>query len=213
MRARGSISGSIRPRARRTGYSTRANRPDARPITAKRRWPATNGESGLCGESRNRYRSFEMTVAPPPFIPGAFVGAAHHYRARVYFEDTDLSGIVYHANYLRYMERARSDMLRLAGIDQRAAMEAGDGSWAVTDLAIKYLSPAKLDDDLLVVSTVEAVRGASVVIAQRILRGAETLTDGRVTAAFLSPKGRPRRQPAGWADRFTAIMNGETIPC
>jgi acyl-CoA thioester hydrolase len=156
--------------------------------------------------------------APPPFVPGAFVGAAHHYRARVYFEDTDLSGIVYHANYLRYMERARSDMLRLGGIDQRAAMEAGDGAWAVTDLAIKYRSPAKLDDDLLVVSTVEAVRGASVIIAQRILRGpqalsGELLTEGRVTAAFLSPEGRPRRQPAGWADRFTAIMNGETIPC
>jgi acyl-CoA thioester hydrolase len=155
---------------------------------------------------------------PPPFVPGAFVGAAHHYRARVYFEDTDLSGIVYHANYLRYMERARSDMLRLAGIDQRAAMEAGDGAWAVTDLTIKYLRPAKLDDDLLVVSTVEAVRGASVIIAQRILRGpqalsGELLTEGRVTAAFLSPEGRPRRQPAGWADRFTAIMNGETIPC
>lgn len=159
-----------------------------------------------------------MVDAPPPFVPGAFVGAAHHYRARVYFEDTDLSGIVYHANYLRYMERARSDMLRLAGIDQRAAMESGEGAWAVTDLAIKYRSPAKLDDDLLVVSTVEAVRGASVIIAQRILRGHdtlsdETLTDGRVTAAFLSPEGRPRRQPAGWADRFTAIMNGETIPC
>jgi acyl-CoA thioester hydrolase len=156
--------------------------------------------------------------APPPFVPGAFVGTAHHYRTRVYFEDTDLSGIVYHANYLRYMERARSDMLRLGGIDQRAAMEAGDGAWAVTDLAIKYRSPAKLDDDLLVVSTVEAVRGASVIIAQRILRGpqalsGELLTEGRVTAAFLSPEGRPRRQPAGWADRFTAIMNGETIPC
>jgi acyl-CoA thioester hydrolase len=156
--------------------------------------------------------------APPPFVPGAFVGTAHHYRTRVYFEDTDLSGIVYHANYLRYMERARSDMLRLAGIDQRAAMEAGDGAWAVTDLTIKYLRPAKLDDDLLVVSTVEAVRGASVIIAQRILRGpqalsGELLTEGRVTAAFLSPEGRPRRQPAGWADRFTAIMNGETIPC
>lgn len=159
-----------------------------------------------------------MVNAPPPFIPGAFVGAEHHYRARVYFEDTDLSGIVYHANYLRYMERARSDMLRLAGIDQRAAMEAGEGSWAVTDLTIKYRSPARLDDDLLVVSTVEAVRGASVIIAQRILRGTDTLTgesltDGRVTAAFLSPEGRPRRQPAGWADRFTAIMNGENIPC
>lgn len=159
-----------------------------------------------------------MVNAPPPFIPGAFVGTAHHYRARVYFEDTDLSGIVYHANYLRYMERARSDMLRLAGIDQRAAMEAGDGAWAVTDLAIKYRSPARLDDDLTVVSTVEVVRGASVIIAQRILRGTdtlsgETLTDGQVTAAFLSPEGRPRRQPVGWADRFTAIMNGENIPC
>ncbi len=159
-----------------------------------------------------------MENAPPPFVPGAFVGAAHHYRARIYFEDTDLSGIVYHANYLRYMERARSDMLRLAGIDQRAAMESGEGAWAVTDLAIKYRSPAKLDDDLLVVSTVEAVRGASVIIVQRILRGQgaltpQILTDGLVTAAFLSPEGRPRRQPAGWADRFTAIMNGENIPC
>ena len=159
----------------------------------------------------------QMADVPPPFVPGAFVGAAHHYRARIYFEDTDLSGIVYHANYLRYMERARSDMLRLAGIDQRAAMEAGEGAWAVTDLTIKYRSPAKLDDDILVVSTVEAVRGASVIIAQRILRGqdalsSDTLTEGRVTAAFLSPEGRPRRQPAGWADRFTAIMNGETFP-
>ncbi len=159
-----------------------------------------------------------MVNAPPPFVPGAFVGAEHRYRVRIYFEDTDLSGIVYHANYLRYMERARSDMLRLAGIDQRAAMEAGDGAWAVTDLAIKYRRPARLDDDLLVVSEVEAVRGASVVIAQRILRGhdtlsCETLTQGRVTAAFLSPEGRPRRQPAGWAERFTAIMNGETSPC
>lgn len=164
-----------------------------------------------------------MVNAPPPFIPGAFVGDEHHYRARVYFEDTDLSGIVYHANYLRYMERARSDMLRIAGIDQRAAMKAGEGSWAVTDLTIKYRSPARLDDDLLVVSTVKAVRGASVIISQRIFRGIDTLTgesltpviltDGQVTAAFLSPEGRPRRQPAGWADRFTAIMNGETFPC
>ena len=143
---------------------------------------------------------------------------AHRFTVRVYYEDTDMGGIVYHANYLRYMERARSDMLRLAGIDQRAAMEAGEGAWAVTDLAIRYRSPAKLDDDLLVVSTVEAVRGASVVIAQRILRGTsalsgEPLIEGRVTAAFLSPEGRPRRQPEGWAARFTAIMNGDTIPC
>lgn len=154
-----------------------------------------------------------MVNSLPPFVPGAFVGNAHHFRVRIYYEDTDLSGIVYHANYLRYMERGRSDMLRLAGIDQRAAIEAGEGAWAVTDLAIRYRSPAKLDDDLLVVSTVEAVRGASVIIAQQILRGQDRLTEGRVTAAFLSPDGRPRRQPSGWADRFKAIMNGETFPC
>jgi len=146
--------------------------------------------------------------APPPFIPGYFDGAAHIFRARVYFEDTDLSGIVYHANYLRFMERARSDMLRLAGIDQRAANDAGMGAWAVTDLAIRYRRPAKLDDDLTVISMVEAVRGASVIIAQRVMRGDELLTEGRVTAAFLTPEGRPRRQPGDWAARFKSIMTG-----
>ncbi len=130
------------------------------------------------------------------------------FRVRVYFEDTDLSGIVYHANYLRYMERARSDMLRLAGIDQRAANDAGEGAWAVTDLAIRYRAPAKLDDDLTVISTVEAVRGASVIIAQRIQRGDTILTEGRVTAAFVSPDGRPKRQPTDWSNRFKSIMTG-----
>ena len=147
-------------------------------------------------------------MTPPPFVPGYFDGPAHIFRARVYFEDTDLSGIVYHANYLRFMERARSDMLQLAGIDQRAANDAGEGAWAVTDLAIRYRRPAKLDDDLTVISIVEVVRGASVIIAQRVMRGEEILTEGRVTAAFLRPDGRPRRQPAGWADRFKAIMTG-----
>src|SRR3546814_12323918 len=100
-----------------------------------------------------------MTVAPPPFIPGAFVGAAHHYRARVYFEDPDLSVIVYHANYLRYMERARSDMLWPAGIDQRTALEAADGRLAVTDLAIKSLTPEKHEAALVVVRQAEARPG------------------------------------------------------
>jgi acyl-CoA thioester hydrolase len=66
---------------------------------------------------------------------------------------------------------------------------------------------------LLVVSTVDAVRGASVIISQNIMRGQQQLTEGRVTAAFLVPDGRPRRQPKTWADRFTAIMNGENFPC
>lgn len=151
-------------------------------------------------------------VTSPAALPaapsGLFAGPLHLFAVRIYFEDTDLSGVVYHANYLRYMERARSDMLRLAGIDQRAANEAGEGAWAVTDLAIKYRLPARLDDELLVESRMIAVRGASVQIGQIILRGDDILTDATVTAAFVSPEGRARRQPDGWAQRFRAIMNG-----
>ena len=82
---------------------------------------------------------------------GHFAGGEHRLPLRVYYEDTDLSGVVYHANYLRYMERARSDMLREAGIDQRAAHEAGEGAYAVADLHIRYLAPARLNDALVVV--------------------------------------------------------------
>ena len=72
---------------------------------------------------------------------GGFRGKAHVLPLRVYYEDTDLSGVVYHANYLRYMERARSDMLRAAGIDQRGAHEQGLGVYAIVDLAIRYRRP------------------------------------------------------------------------
>ncbi len=147
--------------------------------------------------------------APPPLPPsGQFNGALHLLPVRIYFEDTDLSGVVYHANYLRYMERARSDMLRLAGIDQRSAQEAGEGAWAITDLNLKYHLPARLDDVLVVESRMLSVRGASVRIGQIIRRDADILTEGEVTAAFVSPAGRARRQPAGWAERFRDIMNG-----
>lgn len=133
----------------------------------------------------------------------------HLFPVRIYYEDTDLSGIVYHANYLRYMERARSDMLRLVGIDQRAASESSEGHYAVADLQIKYRSPAKLDDELIVTSTVEAVRGASCTIRQLITCGDIILTDATVTAAFITPEGRPRRQPADWVRRFQTLLNGE----
>jgi acyl-CoA thioester hydrolase len=136
---------------------------------------------------------------------GGFVGAEHHFALTVYFEDTDTAQIVYYANYLKYMERARSDMLRALGIDQRAALDADAGVYAVADVAIKYHRPARLGDDLMVVSTVEAVGAATARIHQRVMRNAELLTDARVTAAFLSPDGRPRRQPAEWVAAFRAI--------
>jgi acyl-CoA thioester hydrolase len=137
---------------------------------------------------------------------GHFEGAVHHFPLRIYFEDTDLSGIVYHANYLRYMERARSDMLRAVGIDQRGALESGEGVYAVADLAIKYRAPAKLDDDLVVVSTVAAVGAATATIHQAVMRGTQILTDAQVTAAFLTPAGRPRRQPKAWVVAFKALI-------
>jgi acyl-CoA thioester hydrolase len=142
---------------------------------------------------------------------GGFVGAAHHYALSVYFEDTDTAQIVYYANYLKYMERARSDMLRAVGIDQRAAMEAGKGVYAVADVAIRYRASARLGDDLLVVSTIDTVRAATVAIHQRVMRGPDLLTDAQVTAAFLSPDGRPRRQPREWLDAFRAIKAKGTI--
>jgi acyl-CoA thioester hydrolase len=136
---------------------------------------------------------------------GGFVGSEHHFALTVYFEDTDTAGIVYYANYLKFMERARSDMLRAAGIDQRAAQEDGIGVYAVAEANVRYLRPAKLGDDLLIVSTVQAVRAASVVIHQRVMRGADDLADGRITAAFLGPDDRPRRQPREWVERFKEL--------
>jgi acyl-CoA thioester hydrolase len=140
---------------------------------------------------------------------GRFEGRTHLFPVRVYFEDTDLSGIVYHANYLRFMERARSDMLRSAGIDQRAAFEAGLGTYAVTDLAIRYRAPARLDDALVVVSRLVALRPASCRIHQTVMRERLILADAQVTAAFVAPTGRPVRQPKPWIDAFQALISQE----
>jgi acyl-CoA thioester hydrolase len=140
---------------------------------------------------------------------GGFIGREHRFALTVYFEDTDTAGIVYYANYLKFMERARSDMLRCAGIDQKAELEATGSAYAVADVAIKYRRPAYLGDDLVVVSTIQVVRSASVTIHQRVMRGNEGITDAMVTAAFLTSDQKPRRQPRQWVERFKSIANGE----
>ena len=134
------------------------------------------------------------------------MGRTHRFALRVYFEDTDVAGIVYYANYLRFMERARSDMLRAVGIDQRAAIDGGEGVYAVADLQIRYRAPARLDDELVVESQVREVRAASCLIHQRVMRGEAILTDAVVTAAFLSPEGRPKRQPRAWVQKFERLL-------
>jgi acyl-CoA thioester hydrolase len=133
-------------------------------------------------------------------------GRAHLFPLRVYFEDTDVAGIVYYANYLRFIERARSDMLRLLGIDQRSALESGEGVYVVAEVAVKYRAPAKLADELVVVTEIDKVRAATVLIHQRVMRGDELLADARVTAAFLTPEGRPRRHPQAWVEMFERLL-------
>jgi acyl-CoA thioester hydrolase len=135
---------------------------------------------------------------------GAFVGGTHHFALRVYFEDTDVAGVVYYANYLKFMERARSDMLRCAGVDQREAIESGAGVYVVAEANVKYRASARLDDALVVLSEVREVRAASCVIHQRVMRGDDILADATITAAFIS-EGRPKRQPRAWVESFERL--------
>ncbi len=146
-----------------------------------------------------------MQAPLPP--SGCFDGTRHLFAVRVYFEDTDLSGVVYHANYLRWFERARSDMLRLAGIDQRGAYDGGEGAYAVTDLALRYLKPARLEDAVLLVSRVADVSPATCRLVQEAWRGEELLCSAAVRVAFVAPSGRPKRQPAAWVAAFRALSS------
>lgn len=145
-----------------------------------------------------------MGLPNPP--DGIIDGPRHLYAVRVYYEDTDLSGIVYHANYLRWFERARSDLLRRLGIDQRAALETGEGAYAVSEISLRYLKPAKLDDDIHIETRCTELGAASCRMAQRAFRGAEPLAEASLRVGFLTPEGRPRRQPAEWRAAFAQFM-------
>lgn len=105
---------------------------------------------------------------------------------RIYWEDTDAGGIVYHSNYLRYMERARTEMLRSLGFSQQQMKEAGEALIVVSKLEIAYRRPAKLDDLLTVHTRVESLKHASIVFEQTITRGDEVITQGRVRCASIS---------------------------
>jgi acyl-CoA thioester hydrolase len=127
---------------------------------------------------------------------GWLEGREHVLGVRIYYEDTDLSGLVYHANYLRYFERGRSNFLRLAGIDHTRLLGLAEPTaFAITRLEIDYRRAARIDDALLVRTRYEALRGARLIIAQRILRGEELICEARVEAACIDLAGRARRPP------------------
>jgi acyl-CoA thioester hydrolase len=137
---------------------------------------------------------------------GRLEGGRHLLPIRVYFEDTDLTGIVYHANYLKYMERARTEMLRLAGVIHTEMLADGTGYYTVHAMDITWLRPARLDDRLVVISRVTQVRAAATCLLHEVWRDDVLLCSATVTAAFLGMDGRPRRQGKVWHDRFTSLM-------
>jgi acyl-CoA thioester hydrolase len=132
-------------------------------------------------------------------LDGEIRDGRHHQPVRVYYEDTDFSGVVYHASYLRFMERGRTNYLRLLGADQRAlfeevAKEAPGFAFVVRSMQIDFRKPARMDDVLEIVSTTAEVKGASVVLHQQVMRGEEMLVGARVQVAFVSG-GRARPIP------------------
>ena len=135
----------------------------------------------------------------PAGLDGAIRDGRHHMLVRVYYEDTDFSGIVYHANYLRFMERGRTNYLRLLGADHRALFEetekeAPGFAFVVRSMQIDFLKPARMDDVLEIVTRPEEVKGASILLRQDVLRVAELLVTAQVRVAFVSG-GRARPIP------------------
>jgi acyl-CoA thioester hydrolase len=150
-------------------------------------------------------------------LDGEIRGGQHVMQVRVYYEDTDFSGIVYHANYLRFMERGRTNYLRLIGADHGAlfaaaqSQEKADASglaFVVRAMQIEFLKSARMDDVLEVVTAPQEVKGASIMLRQRVMRGEETLVEARVRVACISGgRARPIPKPlrlAMQADRDVA---------
>ena len=141
---------------------------------------------------------------------GRFEGREHRLPVRVYYEDTDFTGLVYHANYVRYFERGRSDFLRLTASDH-AALMAGDEPMAfvIADLKLKFLRPARIDDALVVRTRYEAIKGPRLIIRQTVERDGEALCRADVTAVCIHLDGRPRRPTKRLVELVTPWLSGE----
>lgn len=138
-------------------------------------------------------------------LSGELTPFGHRLAARVYYADTDFSGLVYHARYLEFLERGRSDYLRLAGVRHTELLEGLRGErivWVVRRMEIDFVKPAKMDDVLTIDTRTEKIAGARIFMAQELRRGEETLVRARVEAAIIGESGRPRRFPEEWIEAF-----------
>ncbi len=149
-------------------------------------------------------------------LDGELKDGCHTQVVRVYYEDTDFTGIVYHANYLRYMERGRTNYLRLIGADHRLLFEqtekeAPGFAFVVRAMNIDFLKPARMDDILHIVSDPVEVKGASVTIRQKVMRGEELLVEAQVKVAFISGgRAKPIPKPLRIAMRADQESAGKT---
>jgi acyl-CoA thioester hydrolase len=124
-------------------------------------------------------------------------GREHVLPVRIYYEDTDFTGVVYHANYLRYFERGRSDFLRLAGVSHQGLLDTSDPvAFTVTKITVEFRRAARIDDALLVRTTYDSVKGPRLFITQRILRDGDLIATAAVEAACIDLSGRAKRPPA-----------------
>ncbi len=145
-------------------------------------------------------------------LDGEIRDGRHVMAVRVYYEDTDFSGIVYHANYLRFMERGRTNYLRLLGADhlalfEEAQREAPGFAFVVRTMQIEFLKPARMDDILVVTTAPQEVKGASITLHQRVTRGDDLLVEAQVRVAFVSG-GRARPIPKGLRMAMKADLAG-----
>lgn len=141
----------------------------------------------------------------PAGLSGELTPSGHRLTARIYYADTDFSGFVYHARYLEFFERGRSDFLRLSGIHHTELADGLHGEvlvWVVRRMEIDFLRPARIDDIITVETRVRDVSGARIFMAQQLRRGADVLVEAKVEAAIVSQSGRPRRFPKAWIDAF-----------
>ncbi|MGE0279496.1 MAG: tol-pal system-associated acyl-CoA thioesterase [Rhizobiaceae bacterium] len=138
-------------------------------------------------------------------ISGAITPDGHRLKVRVYYADTDFSGVVYHARYLEFLERGRSDFLRLSGVHHTELMDGKHGErivWVVRRMEIDFHSPARIDDILTVETRAEKISGARIFMAQRLMRNHELLVSAKVEAAIIGELGRPKRFPKEWIAAF-----------
>ena len=151
-----------------------------------------------------------MTTPPEnwPEIAGRISQGMHVLPVRVYYEDTDFSGAVYHANYLKFCERARSDALRLLGIHHHELQ--GKLGFVVRRIVCDYFKPASIDDILLVETRFIEIGGARLELDQRIRRTDETIFQATVTVALVDPSGRPQRIPEGMRHALASLAIGQT---